>query len=373
MGSSPIVVIHGFSKITHVRTTEGELPGCARPWGHRHGPVARAADPPDAPHPLVAPGLRRLVRVAENRCLPWVSYGLTMGSPAVAGPNVVAFTVGVPSSVVARHLRHASVSAGVTHVQSAPETRLRATTAGHDATGVGTAGTRPTRPRQRRHRAAAAVYARAAAAVYARAAAAVYARAAEHHTVDFEMAHRVAEAFSAAPRSSSGARVESAYAALGEQACRHFRFLTSDESRNPIRVVFTDSPAPYTNAHELSASVRLDRVLELCPAQRDRDRRHPRLDTSTGGTYDQFRAVHDIISHGWLGHAFDRDGEFSAWLAEHHFYTGLARWALATELHGGHSVRWTTGEPADHKAILLGPTLLTASRRARRDSPSHRS
>jgi hypothetical protein len=168
-------------------------------------------------------------------------------------------------------------------VQSAPETRLRATTAGHDATGAGTAGTRPTRPRQRRHRAAAAVYARAAAAVYARAAAAVYARAAEHHTVDFEMAHRVAEAFSAAPRSSSGARVESAYAALGEQACRHFRFLTSDESRNPIRVVFTDSPAPYTNAHELSASVRLDRVLELCPAQRDRDRRHPRLDTSTGG------------------------------------------------------------------------------------------
>ena len=73
MGSSPIVVIHGFSRITHLRIPEGELPGYARPWGHRHGPVARAADPPDAPHPLVAPVLRRLVRDAENRCLLWVS------------------------------------------------------------------------------------------------------------------------------------------------------------------------------------------------------------------------------------------------------------------------------------------------------------
>ena len=44
-------------------------------------------------------------------------------------------------------------------------------------------------------------------------------------------------------------------------------------------------------------------------------------------------------------------------------YTGLARWALATELHGEHSVRWTTGNLADHKAILLEPRLLDASRR----------
>ena len=188
----------------------------------------------------------------------------------------------------------------------------------------------------------------------------------EHHTVDAEMARRVAEAFIAAPQSASGASVESAYAALGEQACRLFRFLTSYESRNPIRVVFTGSPEPYASADELSESVQLDQVLELCPTHRDRDRRHPRLDTSIGGAYDQFRAVHDIISHGWLRHSFDRDGEFSAWLTEHHLYTGLAQWALATELHGGHSVRWTTGEPADHKAILLDPTLLTASRRAGR-------
>jgi hypothetical protein len=42
-------------------------------------------------------------------------------------------------------------------------------------------------------------------------------------------------------------------------------------------------------------------------------------------------------------------------------YTGLARWALATQLHGEHSVLWTFGEFADHKAILLEPGLLNAA------------
>jgi hypothetical protein len=43
-------------------------------------------------------------------------------------------------------------------------------------------------------------------------------------------------------------------------------------------------------------------------------------------------------------------------------YTGLARWALATELHAEHSVLWTTGTVAEHKAVLLPPTLLRDSR-----------
>ena len=89
--------------------------------------------------------------------------------------------------------------------------------------------------------------------------------------------------------------------------------------------------------------MRTERVLELCPARFDRYRRHPLLDTSVGGTYDRFRAVHDLVSHAWLGYGFDRHGEFSAWLAELRIYDGLARWALATELHGEHSVLWTTG------------------------------
>jgi hypothetical protein len=83
---------------------------------------------------------------------------------------------------------------------------------------------------------------------------------------------------------------------------------------------------------------------------------------SIGGTYDRFRAVHDIVSHAWRGYGFDRHGEFSAWLTEDRMYTGLARWALATELHAEHSVLWTTGTVAEHKAVLLPPTLLRDSR-----------
>jgi hypothetical protein len=106
-------------------------------------------------------------------------------------------------------------------------------------------------------------------------------------------------------------------------------------------------------------------LLELCPAHYDRDRRHPLLDTATGGTYDRFRAVHDIVSHAWFGYGFDRDGEFAAWLMEDAMYTGLARWAVATELHAEHSVRWTTNDLAEHKATLLPPWIVRASRTAR--------
>ena len=42
----------------------------------------------------------------------WLSYGLSMGNLAVAIPNVVAFTVGVTTIVVARRLRQAP-AAGV--------------------------------------------------------------------------------------------------------------------------------------------------------------------------------------------------------------------------------------------------------------------
>lgn len=116
--------------------------------------------------------------------------------------------------------------------------------------------------------------------------------------------------------------------------------------------------------------MRTERVLELCPARFDRYRRHPLLDTSVGGTYDRFRAVHDLVSHAWLGYGFDRHGEFSAWLAELRIYDGLARWALATELHGEHSVLWTTGAFADHKAALLPRCIVRASLRITRADSS---
>jgi hypothetical protein len=191
----------------------------------------------------------------------------------------------------------------------------------------------------------------------------------EVHRVDYAHARVVADAFLDAPRSSASAIVRAAYAELGDQVDRWFARLTDPRRRTPVRVVPTRCPEPYATGQELSARVRSERVLELCPAYFDRDRHHPLLDVSTGGTYDRLRAVHDIVSHAGLGFGFDRHGEFSAWLAEDRMYTGLARWALATELHAEHSVLWTTGTLAAHKATLLPASLVEASRSFRSGSP----
>jgi hypothetical protein len=194
----------------------------------------------------------------------------------------------------------------------------------------------------------------------------------ELHRVDYAHARVVADAFLDAPRSSASAIVYRAYAELGDQVDRWFARLTDPRGRTAIRVVPTRCPEPYANGAELSARVRSERVLELCPAHFDRDRHHPLLDVSIGGTYDRLRAVHDIISHARLGFGFDRHGEFAAWLAEDRMYTGLARWALATELHAEHSVLWTTGTLAAHKATLLPASLVEASRRLGSGNPAVR-
>jgi hypothetical protein len=189
------------------------------------------------------------------------------------------------------------------------------------------------------------------------------------HRIDFDQAHRVATAFLDAPRTSAEPIVRAAYDALATQSSRWFRRLSDGSAKRPVRVVYTCAPEPYPTARELGEHVRASRVLELAPARYDRDRQHPLLDTTVGGAYDRLRAVHDIISHAWLGYGFDRDGEFSAWMTEDRLYTGLARWALATELHAEHSVRWTTGELAAHKAVLLPESLLASSRRRGLVSP----
>ncbi|MGH2394470.1 MAG: hypothetical protein ACRDGH_13455, partial [Candidatus Limnocylindria bacterium] len=113
-----------------------------------------------------------------------------------------------------------------------------------------------------------------------------------------------------------------------------------------------------------------DRVVEVTTAAGDPDRRHPLMDSGMGGAYDRFRAVHDTLGHARLGLGFDRDAEFAVWLWPERFHSPLARRALATELHGQHSVRWTTGEVAEPKAGLLHPGLLSRTRalgRARSD------
>ena len=92
------------------------------------------------------------------------------------------------------------------------------------------------------------------------------------------------------------------------------------------------------------------------------------MDCRLGGAYDRFRAVHDILGHGLLGVGFDRQGEYATWRFQERWYTPLARRALATELHAEHSVRWTTGALAEHKAALLDDRLIGRARAGARSA-----
>jgi hypothetical protein len=119
---------------------------------------------------------------------------------------------------------------------------------------------------------------------------------------------------------------------------------------------------PYSDADELITSIRCDRMVEIPSAVGERDRTHPLMGCEFGGAYDRFRAVHDVLGHGRLRMGFDRYGEYAAWRYQEQFHSPLARRALATELHGEHSVRWTTGELPEHKAALLDAALVARSR-----------
>jgi hypothetical protein len=126
-----------------------------------------------------------------------------------------------------------------------------------------------------------------------------------------------------------------------------------------MRLASTEVLTPYDTDEELIDAVRTTWVIEIPRA--DHERRHALLGSEPGGAYDRFRALHDLMGHVWPCYGFDRDGEFSAWCLQHRYYRGMARWALATELHAHHSVRWTSGELADPKATLVDRRLLRAS------------
>jgi hypothetical protein len=172
-------------------------------------------------------------------------------------------------------------------------------------------------------------------------------------------AREVAEAHHAAPR-TGGSPGDDAYGRLVDESDRIFRLLTTGPM--PVDVVFTMSERPYDGADELLRSVRRDRILEVTTAARDRDRPHPAMECEVGGAYDRFRAVHDVLGHAYLGVGFDRDGEYATWRFQERFHSPLARRALATELHAEHSVRWTTHELPEHKAVLLDERVISASR-----------
>jgi hypothetical protein len=165
----------------------------------------------------------------------------------------------------------------------------------------------------------------------------------------------IAECFISA-RTRRDPLVALAYQQLETQTDEQFATLTDPQGPYRITVVGTSEVTPYFDAGELAASVLTSRTLEVTTSPADRT--HPLLGGEVGGAYFRFRAVHDLIGHVATGYGFDRDGEYSAWLVQRHRYTGLARWAAATELHGEISALWTTRQFAEHKAVLLDSQLL---------------
>jgi hypothetical protein len=190
--------------------------------------------------------------------------------------------------------------------------------------------------------------------------------------VDPALATEVAASFAAGPDTPRDPLVVAAFNQLGQQSDLMFSRLTDPALRHPIRIVFTRHRETYRTAWEMIGAVRAERLLEVTTAATQDNARHPLMNCDRGGTFDRFRAVHDIVGHAWPCLGFDRDGEYAAWLTQDRFYHGLARRALATELHGKHSVLWTTGVVAEHKAILLDRDLLRRSRKARGTAvPAH--
>ena len=156
-----------------------------------------------------------------------------------------------------------------------------------------------------------------------------------------------------AARPGTDPLVVEAYRQLELQTDRQFATLTDPAGPYRMRVVSTSVATPYSDAGELIESVLAARTLEVTTSRADRP--HPLLGGKAGSPYYRFRAVHDLVGHVATGYGFDADGEYSAWLVQRRLYTGLARWAAATELHGEISALWTTGEFAEHKAMLLDP------------------
>jgi hypothetical protein len=180
--------------------------------------------------------------------------------------------------------------------------------------------------------------------------------------VDERQAHEVATAFLAAFSTPKDQLVLAAYDALARQSDRLFNRITRSRTRRHLQVEFTRCRVPYGSDDEMIAAVRTTLLLEVTTTT-EGGRPHPVLGNEMGGVYDRFRAVHDIVGHVATGFGFDRHGELGAWQAQDAYYTGLARHALGTELHGEHSVCWTTGEVAEHKATLLPADMLNRARR----------
>jgi hypothetical protein len=182
-------------------------------------------------------------------------------------------------------------------------------------------------------------------------------REARFKCLDPDAMLRVAENYLEAHDSRRDPKVIAAYTQLEAQTDVLFESLT----RN-IRIAFTQCSTPYSSDREMISAARTEKVLEIPTARSDADNDHPFFGREFGGAYDRFRAVHDFLGHVRLNAGFDRQGEYLTWLEQDRHHKGLARWALATELHGKNSVLCTTGETAVPKATLLDRRVLRRSR-----------
>jgi hypothetical protein len=168
------------------------------------------------------------------------------------------------------------------------------------------------------------------------------------------LSSEIAHVFLGAKSDPTDPQVRAAYLALAVQSDQVLAASSTDAPWNRVSVEFTLCEDPYRSDDEMIAAARATGVLEVASVAIDRERRHPLLDSQFGGTYDRFRAVHDLMGHVQPGFGFDRVGERSAWLVQEGLYRGIAKAALATELQGEYSVLVSTGEYAEHKAVILG-------------------
>lgn len=148
------------------------------------------------------------------------------------------------------------------------------------------------------------------------------------------------------------AKVIGAYRQLQMETDRLFAEFMQDTRQSTIRVVFTRCGHPYESDEELVSAARAERTLEITSAAIAGERLHPLFDCAFGGAFDRFRAVHDLIGHAWSGFGFGLDDECAAWRVQDRLHSGLARFALATEIYGVNAARRIVGEAPDLRALL---------------------